>query len=194
MQLKKSSPIDFPRSIRIFINLLPRSATARFAAFPSSLPKCVLTLMLHKLTCISQPNLFCQNYLPRFCSDALASCLSSKYSEGLPGDRYYAGNQFIDQIESLCQQRALAAFKLNPIEWAVNVQALSGLFNQKIMYKFELSQAARLIWPSSLACWKRTIKLCIWIFLTEAICHMAFRPRTKRLPPLPSTSPVVLTS
>ena len=29
-------------------------------------------------------------------------------------------------IESLCQKRALAAFRLNPEEWAVNVQPLSG--------------------------------------------------------------------
>jgi glycine hydroxymethyltransferase len=29
-------------------------------------------------------------------------------------------------MESLCQKRALAAFRLNPEEWAVNVQPLSG--------------------------------------------------------------------
>ncbi|KAI5293222.1 glycine hydroxymethyltransferase shm1, partial [Ascosphaera acerosa] len=49
-----------------------------------------------------------------------------KYSEGYPGARYYGGNEFIDQSERLCQQRALKAFRLDPEEWGVNVQPLSG--------------------------------------------------------------------
>ena len=40
--------------------------------------------------------------------------------------RYYGGNQYIDQVESLCQQRALEAFGLDAAEWGVNVQSLSG--------------------------------------------------------------------
>ena len=42
------------------------------------------------------------------------------------GARYYGGNEFIDQAETLCQQRALAAFGLDPEKWGVNVQSLSG--------------------------------------------------------------------
>lgn len=57
---------------------------------------------------------------------AMGSCLSNKYSEGMPGKRYYAGNEFIDQIELLCHKRALQAFNLNPDNWNINVQALSG--------------------------------------------------------------------
>ena len=34
---------------------------------------------------------------------AVGSCMTNKYSEGLPGARYYGGNQFIDQAELLCQ-------------------------------------------------------------------------------------------
>ncbi|WZH43464.1 serine hydroxymethyltransferase-domain-containing protein [Fusarium acuminatum] len=49
-----------------------------------------------------------------------------KYSEGYPGARYYGGNEFIDQSERLCQQRALESFGLDPKLWGVNVQALSG--------------------------------------------------------------------
>jgi glycine hydroxymethyltransferase len=45
-----------------------------------------------------------------------------KYSEGYPGARYYGGNQFIDEAERLCQQRALETFSLNREEWGVNVQ------------------------------------------------------------------------
>lgn len=56
----------------------------------------------------------------------LASCLHNKYSEGYPGQRYYGGNEFIDEVEILAQKRALAAFNLDPNEWGVNVQPLSG--------------------------------------------------------------------
>jgi glycine hydroxymethyltransferase len=52
--------------------------------------------------------------------------MSNKYSEGQPGARYYGGNQHIDEIEILCQQRALKAFNLDPAKWGVNVQCLSG--------------------------------------------------------------------
>lgn len=45
-----------------------------------------------------------------------------KYSEGYPGARYYGGNEFIDEAESLCQKRALETFRLDPEEWGVNVQ------------------------------------------------------------------------
>jgi len=54
------------------------------------------------------------------------SCLTNKYSEGLPGARYYGGNEFIDQVENLCIKRALECFHLNPEEWGVNVQPYSG--------------------------------------------------------------------
>lgn len=57
---------------------------------------------------------------------ALGSCLTNKYSEGRPGARYYGGNENIDRIERLCEDRALDAFHLNPAEWGVNVQPYSG--------------------------------------------------------------------
>ncbi|XP_046386265.1 serine hydroxymethyltransferase isoform X2 [Ischnura elegans] len=56
----------------------------------------------------------------------LSSCLHNKYSEGLPGQRYYGGNEYIDEIELLCQKRCLEAYNLNPEEWGVNVQPYSG--------------------------------------------------------------------
>ena len=52
----------------------------------------------------------------------MGSCLHNKYSEGMPGQRYYGGNQFIDQLELLAQARALRLFGLSPEEWGVNVQ------------------------------------------------------------------------
>lgn len=56
----------------------------------------------------------------------LSSCLHNKYSEGLPGQRYYGGNEFIDKIEILCQERSLQAYGLDPNEWGCNVQPYSG--------------------------------------------------------------------
>merc|ERR1740138_904327 len=58
--------------------------------------------------------------------EALGSALTNKYSEGQPGARYYGGNEHIDRVESLCQQRALNLFRLDPEKWHVNVQPYSG--------------------------------------------------------------------
>lgn len=58
--------------------------------------------------------------------ECLGSCLTNKYSEGFVGARYYGGMEFVDQVEALCIQRAKEAFRLDPDEWHVNVQPLSG--------------------------------------------------------------------
>ena len=39
---------------------------------------------------------------------AMGTILTNKYAEGLPGKRYYGGCQFVDEIESLCIDRAKA--------------------------------------------------------------------------------------
>lgn len=67
-----------------------------------------------------------ENFCSQAVRDALGSCMTNKYSEGYPGARYYGGNQFIDENERLCQKRALQAFHLDPEQWGVNVQPLSG--------------------------------------------------------------------
>ncbi|KAI9785867.1 MAG: Serine hydroxymethyltransferase, cytosolic [Peltula sp. TS41687] len=67
-----------------------------------------------------------ENFTSRAVFDALGSPMSNKYSEGYPGTRYYAGNEFIDVLELTCQARALKAFKLDEEKWGVNVQCLSG--------------------------------------------------------------------
>ena len=53
---------------------------------------------------------------------AMGSILTNKYAEGLPGKRYYGGCDFVDEIESLCIQRAKDLFGA---EFA-NVQPHSG--------------------------------------------------------------------
>ena len=53
---------------------------------------------------------------------AMGSILTNKYAEGLPGKRYYGGCHFVDEMESLCIERAKALFGA---EFA-NVQPHSG--------------------------------------------------------------------
>ena len=53
---------------------------------------------------------------------AMGSVLTNKYAEGLPGKRYYGGCEFVDEVETLCIQRAKQLFGA---EFA-NVQPHSG--------------------------------------------------------------------
>jgi len=67
-----------------------------------------------------------ENFTTKSVLDALGTPMCNKYSEGYPGARYYGGNEHIDKIELLCQERALKAFNVTPDKWGVNVQTLSG--------------------------------------------------------------------
>ncbi len=67
-----------------------------------------------------------ENFTSTAVMECLGSALTNKYSEGYPGKRYYGGNEYIDQVENLCIERALAAYGLNGEEWGVNVQPYSG--------------------------------------------------------------------
>ena len=53
---------------------------------------------------------------------AMGSILTNKYAEGLPGKRYYGGCHYVDELETLCIERAKALFGA---EFA-NVQPHSG--------------------------------------------------------------------
>jgi glycine hydroxymethyltransferase len=67
-----------------------------------------------------------ENFTSLAVREAVGSYFMHKYSEGYPGARYYAGNEWVDENERLCQKRALQVFRLDPEKWGVNVQALSG--------------------------------------------------------------------
>ncbi len=67
-----------------------------------------------------------ENYVSDDVLAALGSVFTNKYAEGYPGKRYYAGNGVVDELERLCQKRALGLFKLSAKNWAVNVQPYSG--------------------------------------------------------------------
>jgi len=73
-----------------------------------------------------------ENYPSRAILKAAGSILTSKYSEGYPGKRYYAGNEIYDQIELLAQKRAKEIFSLpagkagTGESYHVNIQPYSG--------------------------------------------------------------------
>lgn len=67
-----------------------------------------------------------ENYCSKEVLNALGSSLTNKYAEGYPNKRYYGGNKKIDEVELLCQKRALELFNLTDSEWRVNVQPYSG--------------------------------------------------------------------
>lgn len=67
-----------------------------------------------------------ENFVSQDILQAMGSCLTNKYAEGYPGDRYYGGCEYIDQIESLCQQRWKEVFDPTNLGYQVNVQPHSG--------------------------------------------------------------------
>jgi glycine hydroxymethyltransferase len=64
-----------------------------------------------------------ENYAFAPVLEAQGSWLTNKYAEGLPGKRYYGGCEYVDDVEVLAQERALALF---PGAEHVNVQPHSG--------------------------------------------------------------------
>lgn len=63
-----------------------------------------------------------ENFASQAVLEASGSVLNNKYAEGYSNNRYYTGNQFIDQIETLAIERAKKIFKAEH----VNVQPHSG--------------------------------------------------------------------
>lgn len=63
-----------------------------------------------------------ENYVSKAVLEANGSIFTNKYSEGYPGKRYYAGQEFVDKIEDLAINRAKALFGAE----YVNVQPHSG--------------------------------------------------------------------
>lgn len=63
-----------------------------------------------------------ENIVSRAVMEAQGSILTNKYAEGYPAHRYYCGCEFIDEIETLAQERAKQLFDVK----YVNVQPHSG--------------------------------------------------------------------
>lgn len=63
-----------------------------------------------------------ENYASKAVEEAIGSSLGNKYAEGYPHKRYYQGQEFVDQVETLAQDRAKELFKVPH----ANVQPYSG--------------------------------------------------------------------
>lgn len=63
-----------------------------------------------------------ENYTSAAVRECMGSILTNKYSEGYPKKRYYGGNEVIDEVEILAQERAKKLFGVP----YVNVQPYSG--------------------------------------------------------------------
>jgi glycine hydroxymethyltransferase len=72
---------------------------------------------LHGIELIASENFVSDQVL-----EAMGSCLTNKYAEGLPGKRYYGGCQVVDEVEQLAIDRIKTLFNA---AWA-NVQPHSG--------------------------------------------------------------------
>lgn len=66
-----------------------------------------------------------ENFFSISVREAIGSAFMHKYSEGNIGQRYYEGNDIVDELETLAIDRTKRLFKL-PKDWGVNMQALAG--------------------------------------------------------------------
>ena len=71
-----------------------------------------------------------ENYVSYAVMEAASSPLTNKYSEGYPKKRYYAGNRWVDEVESLAIERAKKLFCAEH----VNVQPHSGSQANQAVY------------------------------------------------------------
>ncbi|MEP7378220.1 MAG: serine hydroxymethyltransferase [Chloroflexota bacterium] len=83
-----------------------------------------------------------ENYAFAAVLEAQGSWLTNKYAEGLPGRRYYGGCEFVDEVERLAQERALALF---PGAEHVNVQPHSGAQANMAAYVSVLEMGDRVL-------------------------------------------------
>ncbi|MBQ7153130.1 MAG: serine hydroxymethyltransferase [Clostridia bacterium] len=64
-----------------------------------------------------------ENFVSEDVMKAVGSCLTNKYTEGYPGNRYYGGCVYYDELENYCRQKWQEVFKT---DYHVNVQPHSG--------------------------------------------------------------------
>jgi glycine hydroxymethyltransferase len=82
-----------------------------------------------------------ENYVSQAVLEALGSVFTNKYSEGYPGKRYYGGQKYTDQIETLAIERAKKIFGAEH----VNVQPLSGAPANMIAYSAVLKPGDKIL-------------------------------------------------
>jgi glycine hydroxymethyltransferase len=83
-----------------------------------------------------------ENYPSRAVLEANGSWLNNKYAEGQPGKRYYGGCEYVDIVERLAEERAVALF---PGAEFVNVQPHSGAQANMAAYLAVLDHGDRIL-------------------------------------------------
>jgi len=62
-----------------------------------------------------------ENFVSEDVFKALGSVFTNKYAEGKPHHRYYAGNQYVDELEDEVTDLVYQAFNISKDHYAVNV-------------------------------------------------------------------------
>jgi len=94
----------------------------------------------------SIPLIASENLLSPYAKELLISDLHSRYAEGLPGDRYYEGNEQVDEIENLCLSLARRLFRCS----FADVRPISGTVANMAVLK-ALAEPHDLVGTSRLA-------------------------------------------
>ena len=82
-----------------------------------------------------------ENFASRAVMEAQGSVMTNKYAEGYPGERYYGGCEFMDEVEELARERALDIFGADH----VNVQPHSGTQANMAVYLSVLEPGDRVL-------------------------------------------------
>ncbi len=87
----------------------------------------------HELFANALPMIASENVLSPLAQEMLISDFHGRYAEGLPGKRYYQGNEFVDLVELKAQELGRRLFRAN---W-VDVRPISGtVANLAVLFAF----------------------------------------------------------
>ena len=82
-----------------------------------------------------------ENFASRAVMEAQGSVMTNKYAEGYPGERYYGGCEYMDEVEELARERALDIFGADH----ANVQPHSGTQANMAVYLSVLDPGDRVL-------------------------------------------------
>ncbi len=92
------------------------------------------------------PLIASENLLSPYAKELLISDFHSRYAEGLPGERYYEGNEQVDEVENLCLDLARRLFRCS----FADVRPISGTVANLAILK-ALTEPGDLVGTSRLA-------------------------------------------
>lgn len=86
-----------------------------------------------------------ENYVSKDVLAALGSPLTNKYAEGKSHQRYYFGNEVVDQIEDEVKNLVYKVFKISPQKYGINVQPYSGSIANLASYIGSVGMGGRIL-------------------------------------------------